>query len=108
LALPLGELSPQVTERVLQTVLYDEVNLCANAPEIPVDLPIGESQHLQTKISQKFGSFRIICHATVLIMLRAIHFNDESGRSTVKVHDKSAYNPLFVNLQRIFAEEEIP
>ena len=49
LALPLGELSPQVTERVLQ-----------------------------------------------------------AGRSTVKVHDESADNPLFVNLYRIFAQNKIP
>ena len=26
-------------------------------------------------------------------MLRAIQFNDQSGRSTVKVHDESADNP---------------
>ena len=41
-------------------------------------------------------------------MLRAIQFNDQSGRSTVKVHDESADNPLFINFYWIFAEKKIP
>ena len=36
LALPLGELSPQVTERVLQPSSNDKINLCAHITEIPV------------------------------------------------------------------------
>ena len=36
LALPLGELSPQVTERVLQPFSNDKINLCAHITEIPV------------------------------------------------------------------------
>ena len=41
-------------------------------------------------------------------MLRSIQFDNQSGRCTVKVHNKSADNPLFVNLHRILAEEQIP
>ena len=41
-------------------------------------------------------------------MLRAIQFNDQSGRSTVKVHDESADNPLFINFYWIFAEKKVP
>ena len=36
LALPLGELSPQVTERVLQPFSNDKINLCAHTTKIPV------------------------------------------------------------------------
>ena len=35
LALPLGELSPQVTERVLQPFSNDKINLCTHITEIP-------------------------------------------------------------------------
>ena len=41
-------------------------------------------------------------------MLRAIQFNDQSGRSTVKVHDESADNPLFINFYWIFTQKKIP
>ena len=49
LALPLGELSPQVTERVLQPVLNGNVNLFAHTTKIPVNIPVGKSQNLQAK-----------------------------------------------------------
>ena len=39
LALPLGELSPQVTERVLQPVMNGNVNLFAHTTKIPVNIP---------------------------------------------------------------------
>ena len=41
-------------------------------------------------------------------MLRTVHFDNQLCRSTVKIHDKSANNPLFVNLYRVFAEKKIP
>ena len=108
LALPLGELSPQVTERVLPPFLNHKINLCTHTTKIPVDLPVGESQNLQTKSHQELRTFRIISKPLGFIMLRSIQFNDQSGRSTVKVHDESADNPLFVNLYRIFAQKKIP
>ena len=108
MALPLGELSPKVTERALQSFLNGKINLCAHAAEISVDLPVGESQDLQTKIRQELRAFSIICKRLWFIMLRAIQFNDQSGRGTVKVHDESADDPLFVNLYRIFAQKQIP
>ena len=108
LALPLGELSPQVTERVLQPFSNDKINLCAHTTKIPVDIPVGESQNLQPKRHQELRTFRIISKPLRFIMLRAIQFNDQSGRSTVKVHDESADNPLFVNFYWIFAEKKIP
>ena len=43
LALPLGELSPQVTERVLQPVLDGNVNLFPHTTKIPVNIPVGKS-----------------------------------------------------------------
>ena len=52
--------------------------------------------------------FSIISKPLGVIMLRSIQFNDQSGRSTVKVHDESADNPLFVNFYWIFAEKKIP
>ena len=41
-------------------------------------------------------------------MLRAIQFNDQLCRSTVKARDKSANDPLFINFYRIFAKKKIP
>ena len=93
LALPLGELSPQVTERALQPLLNDKINLFTHITEIPVNIPVGESQNLQSKRHQELRTFRIISKPLRFIMLRAIQFNDQSGRSTVKVHDESADNP---------------
>ena len=86
LALPLGELSPQVTERVLQPFSNDKINLCAHTTEIPVDIPVGESQNLQPKRHQELRTFSIISKPLRLVMLRAIQFNDKSGRSAIKVH----------------------
>ena len=59
LALPLGELSPQVTERVLQPFSNDKINLCTHITEIPVYIPVGESQNLQPKRHQELRTFRI-------------------------------------------------
>ena len=108
LALPLGELSSQVTERALQPFSNDKINLCAHTAKILVDIPVGKSQNLQPKRHQKLRTFRIISKPLRFIMLRAIQFNDQSGRSTVKVHDESADNPLFVNFYWISAEKKIP
>ena len=57
---------------------------------------------------QELRTFRIISKPPRFIMLRAIQFNDQSGRSTVKVHDESADNPLFINFYWIFAEKKVP
>ena len=46
LALPLGELSPQVTERALHPLLYDTIDLCAHAVKIFIHILIGETQNL--------------------------------------------------------------
>ena len=108
LALPLGELSPQVTERVLQPFSNDKINLCTHITEIPVYIPVGESQNLQPKRHQELRTFSIISKPLRFVMLRAIQFNDKSGRSAVKVHDESADNPLFVNFYWIFAEKKVP
>ena len=86
LALPLGELSPQVTERVLQPFSNDKINLCTHITEIPVYIPVGESQNLQPKRHQELRTFSIISKPLRFVMLRAIQFNDKSGRSAVKVH----------------------
>ena len=42
LALPLGELSPQVTERALPPVLNGNFNLFMHTTKIPVNIPVGE------------------------------------------------------------------
>ena len=86
LALPLGELSPQVTERVLQPFSNDKINLCTHITEIPVYILVGESQNLQPKRHQELRTFSIISKPLRFVMLRAIQFNDKSGRSAVKVH----------------------
>ena len=43
LALPLGELSPQVTERALQSTLNGNVNLFAYTMKRPVNISVGKS-----------------------------------------------------------------
>ena len=86
LALPLGELSPQVTERVLQPFSNDNINLFTHITEVPIDIPVGESQNLQPKRHQELRTFSIISKTLRLVMLRAIQFKDKSGRSAIKVH----------------------
>ena len=83
LALPLGDLSPQVTERVLQSFSNDKINLCAHTTKISVDIPVGESQNLQAKGRQELRTLSIISKPLRLIVLRTIQFNDQSGRSIV-------------------------
>ena len=85
-ALPLGELSPQVTERALQPLLNDKIDLFTHITEIPVNIPVGESQNLQPKRHQELRTFSIISKPLRFVMLRAIQFNDQSGRSAIKVH----------------------
>ena len=41
-------------------------------------------------------------------MLRTIYFDNQLCRSAVKIHDKSADDPLFVKLYRVFAKKAIP
>ena len=108
LALPLGELSPKVTERGLQAFLNGDINLCAHAAKIHINISVGKTQDLQSKRFQKCGTLRIIGHPLRLIVLRTIQFNNLLGRSTIKVYNKSAYDSMFINLHRIFAEEKIP
>ena len=86
LALPLGELSPQVTERVLQPFSNDKINLFTHITEIPVYIPVGESQNRQPKRQPDLRTFSIISKPLRFVMLRAIQFNDKSGRSAIKVH----------------------
>ena len=108
LALPLGELSPKVTERAFQPVLNGKVDLCAHTMKLSVNLTVGKPQNLQAKCLQKFGTLRIIRQSLRFIMLRSIHFDDQLSRCAIKVHDKSVDDPLFINFYWIFAEEKIP
>ena len=57
--------------------------MCTHTTKIPVDIPVGESQNLQPKRHQELRTFRIISKPLRFIMLRAIQFNDQSGRSIV-------------------------
>ena len=41
-------------------------------------------------------------------MLRTIYFDNQLCRSAVKIRDKAANDPLFVDLHRVFAEKKIP
>ena len=49
LALPLGELSPKVTERALQALLNGNINLFAHTTKISVNIPVGKSQNIQAQ-----------------------------------------------------------
>ncbi len=75
LALPLGELSPQVTERVLQSFSNDKVNLCAYTTKIPVNIPVGESQNLQPKGRQELRTFTL----SVLAVLGHLSQRERQG-----------------------------
>ena len=75
LALPLGELSPKVTERALQAILNGDINLCAHAAKIHINISVGKTQNLQSKRCQKCGTLRIIGRSLRLIVLRTIQFN---------------------------------
>ena len=49
LALPLGELSPKVTERAFPPVLNGNINLFAHTTKISVNIPVGKSQNIQSQ-----------------------------------------------------------
>ena len=108
LAPPLGELSPKVTERVLCSFPNSNINLIAYSPKIPIHIPVGESQHFQSKSLQICGAFCIICDSLCLIVLRTIQFNHQLCASTVEIHNKFADDPLFVYFYWVFAQKKIP
>ena len=76
LALPLGELSPKVTERALQAFLNGDINLRAHAAKIHINIPVGKTQNLQSKRCQKCGTLRIIGRPLRLIVLRTVQLNN--------------------------------
>ena len=49
LALPLGELSPKVTERAFLPVLNGKINLFTHTTKISVNIPVGKSQNIQAQ-----------------------------------------------------------
>ena len=40
--------------------------------------------------------------------MKTIQFNNQLGRSTIRVYDKSPDDSLVINLHHIFAEKKIP
>ena len=108
MALPLGELSPQVTERALCSFPNSNINLIAYAPKIPIHIPVRESQNLQAKSLQICGTFYIICNSLCLIVLRTIQFNHQLCGSAVEIYNESPNNPLFVYFYWIFSQKKIP
>jgi len=70
-----GELSPKVPERVLQAFLNGDINLCAHAAKIHINISVRKMQNLQSKRCQKCGTLRIIGRPLRLIVLRTIQFN---------------------------------
>ena len=75
LALPLGELSPQVTERVLPPFLNNKINLCAHTvcPLRPrrarSPLPQGEARDTHTVHRKVHRSARFICPSAAITAL---------------------------------------
>ena len=75
LALPLGELSPQVTERVLPPFLNNKINLCAHTvcPLRPrrarPPLPQGEARDTHTVHRKVHRSARFICPSAAITAL---------------------------------------
>ena len=61
LALPLGELSPKVTERVLQAFLNGDINLCAHAAKIHMFFPLSR---LRRQLSQRESQAPRVMHYT--------------------------------------------
>ena len=75
MALPLGELSPQVTERVLPPFLNNKINLCAHTvcPLRPrrarPPLPQGEARDTHTVHRKVHRSARFICPSAAITAL---------------------------------------
>ena len=67
-----------MTESAVQSFSKDKINLCVHTTKILIDIPVGESQNLQTKGHQELRMFSIINNNKPLrfIMLRAIQFNN--------------------------------
>jgi len=72
LALPLGELSPQVTERALQPGLNGNVNLFAHTTKIPVDIPVEKSQNLSLRSRRAFSNWLLSFGMVIVCPLRRL------------------------------------
>ena len=106
LALPLGELSPKVTERAFQALLNGHINLLAHPTKFSVNLPVGKSQNFQAQSGQKRGAFYIICHPLRLIVLGTIHFDNQLCSSAVKVYNEFADDSLLISSPGICGGKE--
>ena len=75
LALPLGELSPKVTERGLQAFLNGDINLCAHAAKIHMFFPLSR---LCRQLSQRESQVPRVMHYTErCIEVRPCYLIDE-------------------------------
>lgn len=81
------------------------ISICVHTPRKFLSTSRLEIAEPPIQALSKCGTLRIIGHPLRLIVLRTIQFNNQLGRSTIKVCDKSPDDSLFINLHRIFAEE---
>ena len=87
LALPLGELSPQVTERVLQPFSNDKINLCTHITEIPV-------AHGVSSPCEAAGHFLIGCCLLVWSLVALSVLATLGHLSQRERQGKLSYDPL--------------
>ena len=75
------ELSAKLTEGLS----YRSIDVLADSTKVPADFIIGYSNHLQSISFQIVGSFSILFHVIISIVLRTIQFNHQSGFRTIKI-----------------------
>ena len=79
-----------------------------NLTKANIDVRIRITDNHQAEMFQKRGSACVIGLSLLIIMLRAIHFDNKSGACAVEVDNISPNNPLFIYLYRIMPQEIVP
>ncbi len=83
-------------------------NGLAGFGELVQDLLIGKTNHSDSKLLEESGAFSISSHAFWGVVLRAIKFNHQFARGTVKIHNKILNGSLAQPSLRLQPQKVIP
>ena len=84
------------------------MDILANLSEALVDVSVGISDNLHSKIAQISTSCCIIRLFFLFIVLRTINLYYQLCSRTVKIYDIWPYNSLLIYLGRVFLQKQIP
>ena len=77
------------------------IDYLANSVELAIYFPVGKTQNLQPQLLHRLITLLIVFLSRLLIMLRAVNFDYQFRRSTVKISNIRLDNALFVDFYGI-------